>query len=175
MMHNTKEKCLPSLLLELLRRTATGFLHSRHIVPASNIDGLTLRQSSRVVANVKCLPADHSVDLGEHLGEGILHVQGLKRRGLHEECVLLLSEGLGILCGDCPQVTEIGLVPHQHDHDVGVGVISKLLQPSFHVLKGYMPSDIIDKESTHSASIIGTRDSTVPLGRKGQEKPSARQ
>lgn len=33
---------------------------------------------------------------------------------------------------------QIALVPHQHDHNVLIGMISKLFQPSRDVLKGLM-------------------------------------
>ena len=58
---------------------------------------------------------------------------------------------------------QIGLVAHQHDDDVGIGVIAQLPQPPFHVLVGQMLGDVVDQERPNGAAVIGRRDGSVPL------------
>lgn len=50
--------------------------------------------------------------------------------------VRLTSEGARLVGGDGAEVAQVALVPHQHDDDVAVGVVSQLLQPALHVLVG---------------------------------------
>lgn len=145
-----------------LRRTAGRLLHRGHIVLAAYIDGLALGRRCRVVTDVEGLLAHDTVDLGEHLGEGILHVHRLQGRRLHEESVLSLGKGLGVLGRDGPEVAQIRLVADKHDHDVGVRVVLELPHPPLHVLEGDMPCDVVDNERPYSSAVVCTCDSTVP-------------
>ncbi len=70
---------------------------------------------------------------------------------------------LGILRRHCPQVAQIALVAHQHNHNVGVGIASQLLQPSRHVLVRLVLADVVDEQRTDSAPVVGRRDGAVPL------------
>jgi hypothetical protein len=42
-------------------------------------------------------------------------------------------------------------------------MISQFLQPSFHILISHMLCDVINQQSTHSSSIVGTGDGPIPL------------
>lgn len=52
------------------------------------------------------------------------------------------------------QVTQITLVPHQHDDDVIVRVIPQLLQPAFHVLVCQVLGNIVHQESPDSTAVV---------------------
>jgi hypothetical protein len=152
------------LSVKRLRRTARRFLHGGHIILATNADGVPLGRRGRIIADVEGFPAHHAVDIGEHFGEGALDVHRLQRRRLHEEGVLLLGEGLGVLGRNGPEVAQVRLVADEHDHDVGVRVVLELPQPPLHVLEGDVPRDVVDDERAYRSTVVGTRDSSVPAG-----------
>lgn len=58
---------------------------------------------------------------------------------------------------------QIALVSHQHDDDVGVGVVAQLLQPPRDVLVGLMLADIVDEQGADSTAIVSRGDGAVPL------------
>lgn len=55
-------------------------------------------------------------------------------------------------------VPEITLVTDEHNHNVSLGMVAQLLQPTLHVLKRYMLRDIIHKQCSHSPSVVRGRD-----------------
>nr|ACN31687.1 unknown [Zea mays] len=114
-----------------------------------------------VVADVERLLADDAVDLREHLGEGVLHVHRLQGRRLHEEGVLALGEGLGVLGRDGPEVAQVRLVPYQHHDDVGVRVVPQLPHPPLHVLEGDVPRDVVHDQRPYRSAVVRARDSAV--------------
>ena len=63
-------------------------------------------------------------------------------------------------CTDVPQVT---LVPHQHDDDVRVCMVSQLLQPPLNVLECRLFRDVVHQQRTHRAAVVRARDGAVPL------------
>lgn len=71
------------------------------------------------------------------------------------------SKRLGLLGRHSAQVAQIALVADQHDDDVGVSVISQLLEPSRHVLVCLVLADVVYEECAHSTAIIGRRDGPV--------------
>lgn len=73
----------------------------------------------------------------------------------------LTSEGLGVLCWHCPQVLQIALVPHEHNDNVGVGVVAKLLKPALNVLVGRVLGNVVYKKGTHSAAVVCRSDGAV--------------
>lgn len=69
--------------------------------------------------------------------------------------------GVGCTCesarlvgGNGSQVAQVALIPHQHDDDVVVGVISQLFQPALHVLVGQMFGDVVHQQRADRATII---------------------
>ena len=58
---------------------------------------------------------------------------------------------------------QIALVTHKHDDNIAVSMIPQLLQPPRHILICLMLRDIIDKQRSHSAAVVGRRDSSVTL------------
>ncbi len=48
-----------------------------------------------------------------------------------------VSADLCIISLDTPQVPQVTLVTHKHDDDVGVSMVTQLLEPSLHILKGH--------------------------------------
>lgn len=72
-------------------------------------------------------------------------------------------ELLGLLRGNSPQVPQIALVSHQHNDDVGVGMVPQLLQPPRDVLIGLVLADVVDQQRTDGASVVCGGDGAVPL------------
>lgn len=60
-------------------------------------------------------------------------------------------------------MAQITLVANKHYHNVLIGVISQLLEPSFHVFIGQMFCNIVDEQGSHRATVVGAGDRTVPL------------
>ena len=56
-------------------------------------------------------------------------VGGVKCRRFDERQIVLFGKSPGLFGGDCAKVSQVGLVAHQHDDDVGVGMVAKLTQP----------------------------------------------
>lgn len=68
---------------------------------------------------------------------------------------------LRLLGWDGAQVSQITLVPDQHDDNVGVRMVPELLQPPGHIVVRLVLADIIDKEGTDSTSIVCGCDGSV--------------
>lgn len=78
-------------------------------------------------------------------------------------------------------MTQIRLVAYEHDavdgglaraiqrrneqdpHNVAVGVIPELLEPTGYVDVGLVLCDIVDEESSYGAAVVGARDCSVAL------------
>lgn len=58
---------------------------------------------------------------------------------------------------------QIALVADKHDDDVGVGVVSQLLQPSRDILVGLVLADVVDKKGTDGTTVVGRGDGTIAL------------
>ncbi len=63
-------------------------------------------------------------------------------------------ESTRLVGGNSSQVAQVALIPHQHDDDVVVGVISQLFQPALHVLIGQMFGDVVHQQRADRAAII---------------------
>lgn len=70
---------------------------------------------------------------------------------------------LGLLCGHCPQMSQITLVTDQHDDDVGVGMVAQLLQPPGHVLVRLVLANVVDEQRSDGAAIVCRGDGAVSL------------
>ena len=68
---------------------------------------------------------------------------------------------LGLFRGHSPQVPQITLVTDQHDHDVGVGMVAKFLQPTVDIVVGLVLADIVHEESTDGTTVVSGGDGTV--------------
>lgn len=77
--------------------------------------------------------------------------------------VMPTSKRLGLLGGNSSQVSQIALVSDQHDDNIGISVISQLLEPSCDVLVGLVLADIVDEESADGTSIVSGSNGAVSL------------
>lgn len=59
-------------------------------------------------------------------------------------------------------MTQVSLVADEHTDDVGVGVVSELLEPPLDVLERDAPRNVVDKERSYGSSIVRARDRSVP-------------
>ena len=83
-----------------------------------------------------------------------LHVGGVERRRLNEAEVVLFCEALALVCGYCPQMPQVRLVPDQHDHDVRVGVITELAKPTLNVLVRQVLGNVVHQERAHGTPVV---------------------
>lgn len=153
----------------LLRGAAPGTLDHRDIIPRPYIDRLSLGKHGGIVPDIEGLPADNSVDLSQHLREGILDVKQLEGGGLHEEGGLTLSKGPGVLGGDGPEVAQVGFVPDEHDHDVVLGVVPQLLEPPPGVLELDVTGSVVDHQCPPGSSVVCACDGSVSVWWKKQK------
>lgn len=58
---------------------------------------------------------------------------------------------------------QIALVSDEHNDDVGIGMISKLLEPARHVFVGLVLADIVDEEGSNRTAVVCGGDGTVTL------------
>lgn len=107
--------------------------------------------------------AYNTINFSQNPLECFFNICGLQSWSFYKRKPFLLWKCLSIISWHTSQMLEIRLVPNQHDHNVGVGVISQLLQPSFNILIGYMLRDVIHQQSSYSATIVRTSDSSVSL------------
>lgn len=91
---------------------------------------------------------------GEDADEGGLDSCGVQGRGLDESEVVLLREGHGLLGGDHAEVPEVGLVADEHYNNVGVGVLTQLLEPALAVLKTDVLRNVVDEEGADGAAVV---------------------
>lgn len=58
---------------------------------------------------------------------------------------------------------QIALVTDEHDDNVRIGVITQLLQPPRHILICLVLADVVDKQRSHCAAVVGGGDGAVSL------------
>lgn len=107
--------------------------------------------------------ADDPVDLRENGHESPLDVGCLEGRCLDERQPFLLGIALGSFCGNSPQVLQVGLVPDQHDDNVGVGMVPQFLEPPFHILQGRRLRNIVHQEGSEGSPVVGAGDRPIPF------------
>lgn len=73
----------------------------------------------------------------------------------------LTSKLLCLLGWDCPKVSQIALVSHQHDDNVGVRMVSQLFQPALNILVGLMLADIVHQKRADRTAIVCGCDGAI--------------
>ena len=58
-------------------------------------------------------------------------------------------------------MSQIALVTNQHDNDVGVGMITKLLQPPCNILVGLVLAYVIDQQCSNGTTVVCGGDGAV--------------
>jgi len=105
--------------------------------------------------------------LTEDLCEGALErevdVRVVEGRRLDEQELVLLGERLRLLGRDRAQMLQIALVAHEHDHNLGHGVLAELAEPPAHVLVRLRLGDVVHEQRAHSTAVVRARDRPVPL------------
>lgn len=77
----------------------------------------------------------------------------------------------GLIGGHGPQVPQVALVAHQHDDDVGIGVVLQLLQPALGVFVRQVLGDVVDQQSPHGPPVIpgGQRGDGLTADSQGRD------
>lgn len=70
---------------------------------------------------------------------------------------------LGLLGGHRAQVSQIALVTDQHDHNVGIGMVSEFFQPPRDVLVCLVLANVVHQEGADSPTVVGRSDGAIPL------------
>ena len=70
---------------------------------------------------------------------------------------------LRILGRHGPEMPQIALVPHQHNHNVRIRMIPHLLQPARHILICLQLADIKHQQRADRTTVVRRRDGSVPL------------
>jgi len=128
-------------------------------------DGLTGSQR-RLVGSLLGghVPAGHeAVNLGQDPLEGGVDAGGIEGGRFDEGKIVLLGEGHGLVGLDGAEVSQIGLVAHKHNDDVGLGVVAELLEPALDVLERGVLGDVVNEEGTDGAAVVGRGDGAVAL------------
>ncbi|GER26322.1 guanine nucleotide-binding protein alpha-2subunit [Striga asiatica] len=102
-------------------KAAASFLYSRNIVFRADIDGLTLRQSRWIIPTLESF-LSHNLITSVNAFSTFID----SRAEVSMKNVLSFSAKAVASSVDGPQVTQIGLVAHEHDHDVRICVIPQL-------------------------------------------------
>ena len=58
---------------------------------------------------------------------------------------------------------QIALVSDEHNDNIGIGMVPKLLEPPSDVLVGLVLADVVNEESAHGAAVVSRCDGTVTL------------
>mmetsp|Transcript_81683 Transcript_81683/g.189727 ORF Transcript_81683/g.189727 Transcript_81683/m.189727 type:complete len:233 (+) Transcript_81683:192-890(+) len=103
------------------------------------------------------------VNLGKEPHESCLHIGRLERGGLDARETMTLSEGQCLVLPHSTKMSQVPLIPYEHDDNVWIGVVAQLLEPPLKVLEGHPLGNVIDEQRTHSSSVVRTRDGPVPL------------
>lgn len=72
-------------------------------------------------------------------------------------------KGFGLLRRHRPEMPQITLVSHKHDHDINIGMVSQLFQPPVHILVSLVLANVVDEKGANSAAIVGRRDGPIAL------------
>jgi len=104
---------------------------------------------AEVSINIRPFSAEHYQGKEEEKEEF-----SLDQQKIHSEGKGNTGKLLGLLGGNGSQVPQIALVSHKHDHDVGISVVTKLLQPPGHVLVGLVFCDVVHQKCANSSTVI---------------------
>jgi len=61
------------------------------------------------------------------------------------------------------QVSQVALISNKHDDNIRVSMISKLLQPSCHIVICLVLADVVDKKGAYSTAIISRGNGPITL------------
>lgn len=92
-----------------------------------------------------------------------LHITSIQRTRLNKAQIILTRKRPRLLRRHRPQMLQIALVSHQHNHNVAVRMISQLLQPPRHVLVRLVLADVVDQERADGPAVVGACDGAVAL------------
>lgn len=74
---------------------------------------------------------------------------------------ILTRKLLRLICRHCPQMLQVALVSNKHNNNIGIRMISQLLEPSRHVLVGLVLGNVVYQECADSTSVVGGGDGSV--------------
>lgn len=101
---------------------------------------------------------DALLDDGSEREEGLLDVDAVLGRRLHEGDVVLVSETLSLLGGHDPLLGHVALVTDEHLADGFCGVLLDVADPVANVAEGLFVRDVIDKKDSHGSAVVGSCD-----------------
>mmetsp|Transcript_34199 Transcript_34199/g.55014 ORF Transcript_34199/g.55014 Transcript_34199/m.55014 type:complete len:261 (-) Transcript_34199:62-844(-) len=142
--------------------TSVSLKARRPVLIASACWGHADLDAAAFAAEVVDVVLDVLVDLPGGLDEGLLHILSRLRRGLPEDQAVVSCKLRTLFIGDLTAL-QVTLVANEHDHHVGVGVLSSLLQPACQMIKSVTPGDVIHQQSTAGTAIVRPGDGAEGL------------
>mmetsp|Transcript_7060 Transcript_7060/g.17241 ORF Transcript_7060/g.17241 Transcript_7060/m.17241 type:complete len:319 (+) Transcript_7060:1107-2063(+) len=88
---------------------------------------------------------------------------GIEGGRLDKSQIVLFRKAHGLVRLDRPKMAQITFVSHQHDNNVGLGVVPKFLEPSLDVFKGPVLGNVINQQGPDGSSVIGRRNCPIAL------------
>jgi len=92
--------------------------------------------------------------------EGCFDVRCVQCGRFNERQAVFSGEVLRFFSRNCPQVLQIALISNQHDHNVGIGMITQFLQPPLDVDVCCMLGDIVYEQCSHCTPVVA--DQAIP-------------
>lgn len=99
----------------------------------------------------------------EYILECGFNVRRVEGRGFYETQTVALRKQFRLIRRHRTQVPQIGLVAHQHNDNVLVGMIAQLSQPPLHILVRQMLGNIVDEQCADSTTIICRGNGPITL------------
>eukprot|EP00215_Chloropicon_roscoffensis_P008709 CAMPEP_0196639540 /NCGR_PEP_ID=MMETSP1085-20130531/2100_1 /TAXON_ID=41879 ORGANISM="Pycnococcus sp, Strain CCMP1998" /NCGR_SAMPLE_ID=MMETSP1085 /ASSEMBLY_ACC=CAM_ASM_000807 /LENGTH=223 /DNA_ID=CAMNT_0041968585 /DNA_START=143 /DNA_END=815 /DNA_ORIENTATION=+ len=115
------------------------------------------------IRDVKDSLLDLVVDLPRRVDEGLLDVVRGLGGGLHEDQPVLFGEGLPLLRGHRPPVSQVRLVADEHDGHIRVRVLPGVVKPGRQGVEGLPPGDVVHQKRPRGAPVVTSRDAPEAL------------
>jgi len=103
------------------------------------------------------------INLLGRVDKGLLNVGGRLGGRLKENEAVVLGELGAFLVADLATVREVALVADEHDDEVGVTRLARLLQPPREVVERVTAGDVVDEQRARGAAIEATGDGAERL------------
>lgn len=109
------------------------------------------------------IPNDVAILTCEYILKCCLNIGRIESRCLDEAESVAFGEGLCLVCGHSTQVSQVALVTDQHYHDILIGMVAQLAQPSLDVLISQMLGDVVHEQSPNSPAVVSRCNGPVTL------------
>ena len=114
-----------------IRTKSFGFWHFTKLwTNCSRTGGLYPKFKLVRILAFRCTLLRFVVFTCENVMKRRFDVGGVKCRRFNKRQIVLFGKSASLFSGNGSKVSQVWLVAHQHDHNVGVGVVAKFTQPT---------------------------------------------